>query len=66
MSRYNEVLKRLEEMDKETDGLRRELAETVCSKEQLIHKVEELQSDCSSFHSQIVEYEVSCNLTPEI
>ena len=46
-------------MDRETEELRRELAESTCSREQLASRVEELQTECLSLQSQVTEYEVS-------
>ena len=58
LCRQSDVLQRLEELDKEAEGLRRELAETTSTRSQLASRVEELQTECSSLHAQVAEYEV--------
>ena len=57
--RERDVLQRLEELDKETEDLRRELTESTGARNQLVNRVEELQAECSSLHNQVAEYEVS-------
>ena len=57
--RERDVLQRLEELDKETKDLRRELNESATARNQLVSKVEELRAECSSLHSQVADYEVN-------
>ena len=59
LSRQREVLGRLEEMDRETEDLRRELASTTRTRGQMLCRVEELQSECSSLQRQVAEHEAS-------
>lgn len=69
MSRQAEVLQRIEEMDKEAEDLRRELSETATARNQLTRRVEELQTECSSLHGQIADYEVCvclCSIIAEV
>ena len=54
-----DVLQRLEELDKETKDLRRELSESTTARNQLASRVEELQAECLSLHSQVADYEVN-------
>lgn len=58
LDRQNDVLQRLEELDKEAEDLRRELAENTITRNQLAGKVEELQAECSSLHVQLADYKV--------
>ena len=43
----------------ETEELRRELASTTRTRDQLVSRVETLVSECSSLQSQVAEHEVS-------
>ena len=45
-------------MDREAEELRRELSESVTARNQLTRTVEELQTECSSLHGQVADYEV--------
>ena len=45
-------------MDRETEELRRELGATVRARDQLESRVEELETQCSSLHSQVAAHEV--------
>ena len=58
LDRQNDVLQRLEELDKEAEDLRRELAENTITRNQLAGRVEELQAECSSLNAQLADYKV--------
>lgn len=58
LGHQNDVLRRLEELDKEAEGLRRELAENIITRNQLVSRVEELQAECSSLHAQLADHKV--------
>ena len=45
-------------MDKETEELRRELAESTSARTQLASRVEELQTECTSLQSHVADQEV--------
>ena len=58
MSRQREVLERLGEMDREAEEMRRELASSTVTRDQLRSRVEQLQTECSLLHNQVSELEV--------
>ena len=58
LCRQSGVLQRLEEMDRETESLRRELADSTTAKDQLASRLAGLQAECSSLQTQAAEQEV--------
>ena len=58
MSRQREVLDRLGEMDREAEEMRRELASSTVTRDQLRSRVDQLQTECSLLHNQVSELEV--------
>ena len=58
LCRQSGVLQRLEEMDRETESLRRELADSTTARDQLASRLAGLQAECSSLQTQVAEQEV--------
>ena len=58
MSRQREVLERLGEMDREAEEMRRDLASSTVTRDQLRSRVDQLQTECSLLHNQVSELEV--------
>ena len=58
MSRQREVLERLGEMDREAEEMRRDLASSTVTRDQLRSRVEQLQTECSLLHNQVSKLEV--------